>query len=194
MNRYKNINKKTNINNNMSNISDFKGKFTGGGARPNLFQVIMDFPGVLADPYAVESAKFLIKAASLPSSVVGEIPIGYRGRKLKIAGDRTFENWTVTVYNDVNMQLRNKFEGWMELINANESNTSAITNISGTGGYYAQPIVQQLDRAENVVKTYNFVDMFPVHIQDIPLDFDTNDAVEEFTVEFAYQYWISSVV
>jgi len=172
-------------------ISEFKGQFSGGGARPNLFKVQMDFPGIVGDGGLSYKAGFLIKAASLPASVLGEIPIGYRGRKLKIAGDRTFANWTVTVLNDTSMDLRNQFELWLEMVNSNESNTSAISNISGTEGYYANPTVIQLDRQENEVKTYQFVDAFPVNIQDIALDFDTNDAVEEFTVEFAYQYWTS---
>jgi len=169
-------------------ISQFKGQFNGGGARPNLFKVAMQFPGSVG-VNASQLSEYMIKAASLPSSVVGEISVGYRGRKLKIAGDRVFANWTVTVYNDTDMLLRNAFESWMSLIGQNAANIS--NSNPPLDGYMTDLAVYQLDRQENVTKSYKFIDAWPVNIQDIPLDFDTNDAIEEFTVEFAYQYWVS---
>lgn len=170
----------------MSNISNFKGQLIGGGARANLFSVAMEFPaGVSGD---VVNAEFMIKAASLPSSVIAAIELPYRGRKLKIAGDRTFEPWSITVINDTDMKLRTSFEAWMELISMNEQNYSAaIPPLS----YMANLGVSQLDRQGVATKTYQFVDAWPVNIQAIDLNYETNDAVEEFTVEFAYQYWVA---
>ena len=169
-------------------ISQFKGQFSGGGARPNLFKVAMQFPGSVG-VNAPQLSEYLIKAASLPGSVVGEINVPYRGRKMKIAGDRTFANWTVTIYNDTDMFLRNAFESWMSLIGQNAANISTAS--PALDGYMVDLAVYQLDRQEQVTKSYKFIDAWPVNIQDIPLDFDTNDAIEEFTVEFAYQYWVS---
>jgi len=171
----------------MSNISDFKGQLIGGGARPNLFAVSMQFPPAVNFVDTV-NAEFMIKAASLPSSVIGPIEVSYRGRKLKIAGDRTFENWSITVLNDTNMALRTAFESWMELITQNAQNVS--TAVPTLDGYMCNLAVSQLDRAGNTTKSYAFIDAWPVNVQAIDLNYETNDAVEEFTVEFAYQYWV----
>jgi len=170
----------------MSNISNFKGQLTGGGARANLFKVNMQFPtGVVAD---VVNLEYMVKGASLPASTVGVIEVPYRGRKLKIAGDRTFETWTITVINDTNMSLRNAFEDWMSIISANEQN---ITYANPPLSYTQNMTVSQLDRYAIVTKTYEFIDAFPLSVSTIDLNYETNDAVEEFTVEFAYQYWIN---
>ena len=169
----------------MSNISNFKGQLIGGGARPNLFKALMQFPaGISGDTI---NAEFMIKAASLPASIVGIIEVPYRGRKLKIAGDRTFETWSITVINDTDMKLRTAFEDWVNLISQNVENVSiAIPPLA----YMAELGVAQLDRQGNPTKTYRFIDAWPSNVQAIDLNYETNDSVEEFTVEFQYQYWI----
>lgn len=170
----------------MAGIEDFKSKLTGGGARPNLFRVTLAWPG--ASGYDQEKTSFLIKGATLPSSIIGTIPLKFRGRELKIAGDRTFETWTITIINDNDMTIRNAFESWMNLINAHSANVSAYTGANALQ-YGAQMQVEQLDRAENVTKQYTFVDAYPINIAAIDLNYDTTDAIEEFTVEMNYQYW-----
>jgi hypothetical protein len=174
----------------MAGIEDFKSKLTGGGARPNLFRVTLAWPGASSNDQ--EKASFLIKGAALPSSVIGTIPLKFRGRELKIAGDRTFETWSITVINDNNMTIRTAFENWMNLINAHSANVSAYVGAQSLG-YMAQMQVQQLDRAENVLKEYTFIDAYPINIQAIELSYDTTDAIEEFTVEMNYQYWSDAV-
>jgi hypothetical protein len=173
----------------MPGISDFKSRLVGGGARANLFQVTLDWP--FAVDFQRDEASFLIKAASLPGSQVGNIDLPYRGRMLKVAGDRTFENWTVTVINDNNMQIRNAMETWMSLIASHGSNTETI---SYRESYYKDLAVDQLDRKEQIVKSYIFKDAYPINISAIELDYGTNDAIEDFTVEFAYQYWDAASV
>lgn len=179
----------------MSNLSEFKSKFTGGGARPNLFEAQIYFPsGVSGGDKATKLSSFMIKAASIPSSVIGTIEVPYRGRKLKVAGDRSFEPWTITVINDTGMELRKAFEDWMNLINRHTSNTSNLP--SGALTYYKNVIVKQLARASSntPVQTYTFVDAYPTNIGAIELNYETNDAVEEFTVELNYQYWTNDNV
>jgi hypothetical protein len=175
----------------MSNLSQFKNQFLGG-ARPNLFEVELQFPtGVDGGPLAAVKSRFLIKGASLPASVIAPIEVPYRGRKLKVAGDRTFEPWTITVINDSKMEIRNAFENWMNLINRHTSNTSAYS--ADPLGYYKDMHVKQLSRDTSTpVKKYTFVGAFPTNISTIELNYDTNDAVEEFTVELNYQYWTSA--
>lgn len=134
-----------------------------------------------------ELASFLVKGAQLPGSTIAQIDVPYRGRQLKIAGDRTFENWTITVLNDAVMDVRNAFERWMNGMNEHTENVG----ISTPTDYQADMIIDQLDKADNVTKSYTIRGAFPVNVAAIDLSFDSNDAIEEFTVELAYQYWES---
>jgi hypothetical protein len=170
----------------MAGIEDFKSKLTGGGARPNLFRVVLAWPG--ASGLDQEKASFLIKGAALPASTIGTVEVPFRGRKLKIAGDRAFETWSITVINDNNMTIRTAFENWMNLINAHSANVSAYTG-GNSLNYMAQMQVQQLDRADNVLKEYTFIGAYPINVSAVELSYDTTDAIEEFTVEMNYQYW-----
>lgn len=167
-------------------VDDFKSKLRGGGARPNLFKATVNFPGYAGGD--VELTSFLCKAAQLPASIMNVIEVPFRGRQLKIAGDRTFEAWTVTVLNDTDFNVRNAMERWMNGINAHQNNTGLTNPLD----YQADLVVEQLDRDETVVKTYNFRGCFPTNVAAIDVAYETVDAVEEFTVEFAVQYWESN--
>jgi len=166
-------------------IEDFKSKLRGGGARPNLFKATVNFPGYAGGD--VELTSFLCKAAQLPASVMNVIEVPFRGRQLKIAGDRTFETWTATILNDTDFTIRNSMERWMNGINSHQANTGLTNPVD----YQADLIVEQLDRDETVLKTYNFRGAFPINVGAIDLNYETVDTVEEFTVEFAVQYWES---
>ena len=165
------------------NVDLFKEKLELGGARPNLFNVIVDFPGGTGGSNVETS--FMCKGAQLPASIVGQIDVPYRGRQLKVAGDRTFENWTITLFNDVSFDVRDSFERWMNLINNHADNQGLVDPQS----YQRDVVVQQLDRNGNNVKSYSLRGAFPVNVSGIDLAYETNDTIEEFTVEFAYQYW-----
>lgn len=167
-------------------VDDFKSKLIGGGARANLFKVTCNFPGYAQGNS--ELASFMIKGATLPSSVIAPIEVSFRGRKLKIAGDRTFEPWTITIINDTAMDIRNAFERWMNGINAHVANTG----LSSPTLYQTDMLVEQLNRAGEVTKSYNIRGAFPTNISAIELNYETNDAVEDFTVELNYQYWESA--
>ena len=167
-------------------ITDFKSKMAGGGARPNLFEVELVFP----DPIAIENdvkekSRFLVKAAQLPASNITPIEVNFRGRILKIAGDRTFDTWTVTVINDVDFSIRSAFEKWMDFINSMEDATGA----QDPALYQPDAYVHQLDRDGSTLRTYKFHDVFPTNISAVDLSYETVDSVEEFTVEFQVQWW-----
>jgi len=183
-------------------IDDFKANVRSDFARPNLFQVDLAFPaGIsdISDPTSlVRKGKFTVRAANLPSSNIGVIEVPFRGRVLKIAGDRTFEPWTITIQNDSEFGLRSAFETWAAAIQAyNENFTSAGTlgDEDDATGYFADMIVHQLARdlkdgdAPKILKSYKFYNVFPSNIAAIDLDFGSNDAIEEFTVELQTQYW-----
>ena len=163
-------------------VDDFKSKLKGGGARPNLFNVKMNFPAyALGD---AELTSFMCKAAALPASTVNVISVPFRGRQLKIAGDRTFETWTVTVINDTDFSVRDAMERWMNGINSHNANTG----FNDPAEYQTDLSVEQLDKDGIVLKTYNFRSCFPTSVGAIELSYETVDTVEEFTVEFQVQY------
>jgi len=166
-------------------VDDFKSKLKGGGARPNLFNCKLNFPAfALGD---AELTSFMVKGAQLPSSNVTPITVPFRGRQLKIAGDRTFEEWTVTVINDTGFEVRDAMERWMNGINSHNANTG----FNDPADYQTDLSVDQLDKDGLVIKTYNFRSCFPTVISAIDLNYDTTDTIEEFTVTFQVQYWES---
>ena len=180
-------------------LDDFKANVAGDFARPNLFQVDLQFPsGIINNASLVELGKFTVRAANLPASQIGVIEVPFRGRVLKIAGDRTFEPWTITVQNDSKFVLRSAFELWASSIQAyNENFTSAagLGDADDATGYFADMTVHQLARdvkdgeKPKILKSYRFYNVFPSAIAAIDLDFGNNDAIEEFTVELQTQYW-----
>ena len=167
-------------------VDDLKSRLPGGGARANLFRATVEFPGYAGGDSNLIS--FLCKGAQLPASVVGQVDVPFRGQVLKVAGDRTYENWTVTIINDDLFKGRDAFERWMNGINQNKTNQGIVS----PGAYQADMIVEQLTRDDLVAKTVNVRGAFPINVSAIDLSYDTTDAIEEFTVEFAYQYWESN--
>lgn len=166
-------------------VDDFKSKLTGGGARANLFQASVTYPGYAAGD--VELTSFMCKAASLPASTIENIDVPFRGRNLKVAGDRTFEPWTITIINDTDFSIRNAFERWMNGMNSHTENTG-LTNPTD---YKADMLVEQLDKSGVVVKRYDFRGAFPSSVGSIEVSYDSNDEIEEFEVELQYDYWQS---
>jgi hypothetical protein len=167
-------------------ITDFKSKLTGGGARPNLFEVELNFPTqVGVDNDVLQKARFLVKAAALPASNITPIDVPFRGRILKIAGDRTFDTWTITVINDTDFGIRSAFEKWMNTINK----LSDATGTNNPFEYQKDAFVHQLDRDGSILRSYHFYDIFPTNISTIDLSYETTDTIQEFTVELQVQWW-----
>ena len=176
-------------------LSDFKTALSGGGARPNLFEVsISNAPtnaGTLNEKFTL-----LCKATNLPASNVGNIDVPFRGRVFKVAGDRTFDTWQITVINDTDFVIRTFMENWMQHIGQYKDASGAFEPST----YMANATVTQLDRNVSTMtassgggiksaKEYKFEDIFPTNISAIDLSFDSSDQIEEFTVEFQVNYW-----
>ena len=167
-------------------ISGFKSRLTGGGARPNLFEVELNFPtGVETGGDLLDKSRFLVKAAALPASTLAPIEIPFRGRILKIAGDRTFETWTITVINDTDFTIRSAFEQWSQLVNSMENGTGRTDPET----YQKNATVYQLNRDGGVLRAYRFYDIWPTNISTIDLNYETVDTVEDFTVEMQVHWW-----
>ena len=169
----------------MANINDFKAKLAGGGARANQFKVVMPFPGYAQVGGEIEDLAFLCRAAAIPAMTIANIDVSFRGRAVKIAGDRTIPNWTITVLNDTNFKLRNAFERWQNGIN-NMTDNEGLTN---PVDYQVDAFVDHLDRNGNTIKSYTLRGAFPINIQEIDLTYAAADAIEEFEVDFEYQYF-----
>ena len=169
----------------MPNINDFKSRLRGGGARPNQFKVTLPFPGYASVGGETSDLAFLCRATAIPGQTVGPIAIPFRGRQLQIAGDRTFEPWTITVMNDTDFKLYRAFERWMNGIN----NMTDNEGIANPADYQVDGFVDQLDRNGTTLKSYTYRGLYPEVLANIPLNYATNDQVESFDVTFRYQYF-----
>jgi hypothetical protein len=167
-------------------ITDFKSKLSGGGARANLFEVVLSFPdSAPTDNNVLDKSRFLIKAAALPASTIGPVKVPFRGRILNVAGDRTFESWTVTIINDTDFAIRSALEKWINSINR----VSDGTGVTDPALYQADAFVYQLDRDGSTLRAYHMYDIFPTNLAQIALSTETTDVIEEFTCEFQVQWW-----
>jgi hypothetical protein len=173
------------------NVAEFRANMIGDGARPNLFSVSLTFP-TIADGAVAASQKttFMAKAAQLPGSTVGIVPMYYFGRELKFAGNRTFTDWTLQIINDEDFTIRKSLESWMNSINSHSGNVRS-GNAINPSSYSVDATVQQYGKSGEVIKTYKFVGLFPIDIAPIDLDWGSNDVIEEYSATFAFQYWES---
>ena len=199
----------------LKNLSAFKTRLAGGAARPNLFEVAIDkFPTEIQSYWPSDQKidfRFMCKSAALPASNVASVEIPFRGRTLKVAGDRTFDTWTVTVINDEDFRLRHAFEAWANLLSKLDNATGAVNPTS----YMVDAVVFQLGRSNQlegtqvrnivgasgpgfgatgsgdatVLRSYKFIDIWPSNVSAIDVSYDTTDSIEEFTVEFQVQYF-----
>jgi len=188
-------------------IDQFRGKFAEM-ARPNLFQVSIYLPKTQLTPLQPvndalvtstqdnegqgttsldELTQFMVKAASFPASTIGVVEVPFRGRQLKIAGDRTYEPWSVTVLNDEGFTIRQQMETWAQTIQEYKINGSSAQS---TGEYMGRAIVDQLSRDGEIIKQATLEGIWPSNISALDLDWGTNDTPEEYTVEFQVQYWL----
>ena len=172
----------------MARISDFKAFMIGGGARANQFLVNLTFPSFVGGGIvAGQEAQFLCKSAQLPASTLANIEVQYRGRPVNFAGERTFQPWGISVYNDTSFGIRNALEQWSNGIQA----LNATTGLVNPRDYQVDLSVSQLDRNGAILKTYKFVDAYPTQVGAIALDYDQGGQIEQFDVEFQYNFWES---
>jgi len=163
-------------------IDTFAANMAGGGARANQFRVIMNTPTGIATGLQTTTTSFLVRTASLPGQTITEIPINFRGRQLFLAGDRTFETWSTTVFNDTDFMIRNALERWMNGIN----DLAEATGLSNVRDYTADLIVEQLNRDDQVIKTYVLRNCWPTAIAAIELNMDTVSEIETFDITWRY--------
>lgn len=167
------------------NIQEIRSQLVLGGARASLFQVQIANPANGAGDIKVP---FMVKAAQLPASSLGQIEVPYFGRKIKIAGDRTFAEWSVTVINDEDFLIRNAMEQWMNSINSHAGNIREFGSASPLL-YKSNAQITQFSKTGVPIREYTFNGMFPTDVSTIEMAWETTDAIEEFTVTFQYDFW-----
>ena len=185
-------------------IVNFRDKLIGGGARPNMFEVNITLPEQIAPNGDIsQDMRFLVKGAEIPAAVIGNIPVPFRGRVLPVAGDRTFDPWTVTVINDAQFNIRDAMEQWSNLINDLQFDVGDIN----PADYQTKAEVYQLSRQGKsssgssnsggdkitVLRQYNFEGIYPNAVSSIPLDYGATDQIEEFQVTFNYLFWTTDL-
>ena len=170
-----------------SNVSSFLTQVKQG-VRPNMFQVDITFPGTVEADQTLVS--YMCKSAALPASNIGVIEVPFRGRTVKIAGDRTFDNWSATFINDKEMKSRSYFEQWLNQINTHKANTGEIQDPTANGRTVVIRLLEKDNSpAGSELRSYKLWYAFPISTSAIDLAYDSNDQIEEFSVEFQYSYW-----
>jgi len=167
----------------MATISDFSSKFRGG-VRPNLFACNITIPGAVGN--LSRDFSFHCHGTSIPASTIANIDVPFLGRQLKVPGDRSYADWTVTVFNDVDMAIRHTFEGWMAKLQNHGAN---IQHSNTHNDIYGQATVTQLRRDGSAISTYA-LEIYPTEVAAIEVAWETNDAVEDYAVTFAVNYWV----
>ena len=175
-----------------SNVSQFLSTI-GQGVKPNMFLINIQFPSQISGGKDINLTNLLCKSAALPGSNLGVIEVPFRGRTVKIAGDRTFDTWTATFFNDKDFKLRTYFEEWANSINTHEGNTAPLFVPNNSEGYMADLQVDQLEKDASeegaILRRYVLRHCFPTNVSQIDLAYDSNDQIEEFTVEWQYSYF-----
>ena len=167
------------------NINEMRSQLTAGGAKPSLFQVQITNP---VTGVADIKVPFMCQATSIPESTLGLVEVPYFGRKIKLAGDRTFANWQTTIINDEDFLIRDAMEQWSAAINSHVGNLRSGAT-AAPSQYKAQAQVTQFSKTGEAIRVYQFNGIYPATIQSIALDWNTNDQIEQFDVTFEYDYW-----
>lgn len=167
------------------NINDLRSQLVFGGAKNSHFQVQITNP---ATSIADLKLPFMVKASSLPASTLGNIDVPYFGRKIKVAGDRTFEDWNVTVINDEDFLIRNAMEQWSASINSHQGNITSFGSASPLQ-YKATATIKQFSKTGAVLREYTFNGLYPTSVAAIEMNWETTDQIEDFQVTFAYDWW-----
>ena len=181
----------------MANITEFKSRLSGGGARANQFKVMLTFPDIattaggednpgVSGTSLMDDMSFLCNGTTIPDQTIGVTPVKFRGRELKLAGDsRAFKDWEITVINDTDFKIYRAFEKWLNAINNMTDNTGVIN----TSLYQSTGTIHQLDRNGATLKKWKFIGCFPHTLGTIELGFETENEIEDFSVTLSYQWF-----
>lgn len=169
------------------NINDIRAQLSAGAARPNLFEVVMPFPAVANPGRAATKMTFTCKGTQMPGSTLGSIDIPYFGRVIKVAGNRTFDEWTTTIINDEDFSVYNALQTWMDAINTHSGNIRRAGN--SPNDYQSNAEVIHYGKDGEEIKRIKIVNLWPSSLAPIELAWDSNDQLEEYECTWQYDYW-----
>lgn len=164
-------------------IDTFREKLNGG-SKANLFRMDIEVEEDI-DGVDLANVPILCKSGAIPAFTLGVIEVPFRGRRIKIPGDRTYGDWTATFVNDDSQNIRKSFDNWLNSI-VNVDGEQALRD--GTETYRSTITINQLRPDGTIARIYQLYDAFPTDVSAIDLSYDTTDAIQEFTVTFQYHY------
>ena len=171
------------------NVPTFRSKLIADGARQNLFEITLPFPAVSGAASQTQYLAFMCKAASLPPEEIGVVPVPYFGRQIKVPGNRTFPEWSMTVINDEGFLLRNAFEKWSNALDGHVGNLRNPAALIGPNGYAVDITINQYGKTGNQIMQYVLRNAWPSAVSPQDLAWDANDQIQEFQVTIQYDYW-----
>ena len=172
-------------------VNQFRTNLIGDGARPNLFEVQLQFPGFVgAGGQAGNQSRFFVKTAQIPGSTIGMVPLYYFGRETKLAGNRTFAGWSIQIINDENYLIRQAFEQWINGINDPSQNIRDPAASVIDGGYGTDMFITHFSKTGDVIKQIQLVGAFPNDVGPLDMDWGSNDTIQEYSVNIEFQYWL----
>ena len=172
-------------------VNEFRQQLSAGGARPSLFEVELTAPAALTNTTALNNFKFFCKIAQLPESTFGVVEVPYFGRKVKVAGDRVFNELSLTIINDEDYEIYNAHERWMHNIALHQQETQSRATALGADDYLGSAVIRQFAKTGEVIKQINVVNMFPTTLGAVDLSWETTDTIMEFAVTYQYDWWES---
>ena len=170
-------------------VDEFVGKLPGGGARGNLFEVSIATPTAL-NLASVDDIRFLVQASTVPGVTVGVTELNYFGRAVKLAGNKTFDDWSTTIINDEDFHIRRVMEQWTESLAGNSSNTRRIGALTSSS-YMGTGTVTQYGKTGAAIREYKIANIWPNSVAELTVDWSENDTIQTYDVTFSYSHWIS---
>ena len=172
-------------------VTDFKTNLaTGGGAaRPSLYTIDVNGPTTALSFSG--SSNILVKAAAIPASTIAPLTTNYMGRAYKTPGFRTFDVWNVTVINDEDMAARGQIIKWMTFLAGTLAGARSDTfggKADTLAAHEGDATITQMGVDGSAKQAWKVHQMWPTELGEIALDW-SSDAIEEYTVAFAYDYW-----
>ena len=171
--------------------NSFISKLESGGARASLFNATISMAGKGSSEGTVAEMKFFCKGIQIPSNAIGVTTVNYMGRAVKLPGNRTYEDLTTTIINDEGYSLRNQIENWMSNLNSHAGNVRNPSHVGKISQYTSKMFLTTFKKTGASDGAWTFFNCFPTSLDQIDVNWEPNDAVMEYSVTWAYDYWLA---
>jgi len=153
-------------------------------ARPNLFLIEIAPPEGLGGEWDAISQSIYARATTLPPRTLELVEIPFQGLRLRLPGNPTYDDWTVTLMADAAHALRNALLEWQD-----RCYNPAELEYGSPSQYLSDNVkVHQLHRDGTFITSIRLVQAWPATVGEIALS-QEETGPEEFDVTFSYAYW-----